>query len=110
MENIGFFVEDDVEVPTSAERTDGRFDAEALPGYDLDPHWTIRALRIGYGDARGIEFLVRWINHFVLGRGLVMKHEMARGCTYLLREVNPELHADGVRPALFVDWHLGVDN
>ena len=58
MEDFGLFVEDDVEVPTSTERTDGGFDAEALSGYDLDPDWTIGALRIGDGDTRSIELLV----------------------------------------------------
>ena len=70
VEHFGFFVEGDVEVPASAERTDGGFDAEALPGYDLDPYWTVKALRIGCGDAGGIELLVRWVDHFVLGQGV----------------------------------------
>lgn len=66
MKDLGLFVEDDVEVPASAERTDGGFDAEALPGYDLDLDWTVGALRIGGRDTRSVKLLVRRVDHFVL--------------------------------------------
>lgn len=62
-----------MEIPASTKRTDRGFDAKALPRYDLDPDWTIGALRIGDGDARSIELLVRWVNHFVLDRELAVK-------------------------------------
>ena len=72
VEHLGLFVEDDVEVPASTERTDGGFDSEAFAGNDLDPDRTVRPLRVRGGDTRSVEFLVGWVDHFVLDRGLVV--------------------------------------
>ena len=91
MKDLGLFVEDNVEVPASAERADGGFDAEALSGYDLDLDWTVGALRIGDGDTGSVELLVRWVDHFVLGGELVVEWWVSGNCTYLFREVDPEL-------------------
>ena len=70
MEHGGLFVEDDVEVPASAERADGGFYSEAFSGDDLDPDRSVDALRVGGGDTRSIEFLVGRVDHFVLDKGL----------------------------------------
>ena len=91
VKDLGFFVEDDVEVPASTERPHGGFYAEALSGNDLDPDWTVRAFWVGDRDTRSVELLVRWINHLVLDGELVPSQEMSLDCTYLLREVDPEL-------------------
>lgn len=72
VEHLGSFVEDDVEVPATTERTDGGFDSEAFSRNDLDPNWTVGALRVSGGDTRSVELLVGRVDHFVLDKGLVV--------------------------------------
>ena len=91
VEHLGFLVEDDVEVPTSAERTDGGFNSEAFSGNDLDPDRPVGAFRVGGGDTRSVEFLVGWVDHFVLDRGLAVSWRVGKNYTYLLGKVDPEL-------------------
>ena len=66
VEDPGLLIEDNVEVPASANRTDGGFDAKTLSGNDLDPDGSVRALRVGSGNFRSIELLVGRVNHFML--------------------------------------------
>ena len=91
VKDLGLFLKDDVKVPASTERTDGRFNAEAASGNDLDLDRTVGALWVGGGNTGSVELLVRRLYHFVLGRGLVVSSETSVGYTYLLREVDPEL-------------------
>lgn len=70
VEDRGFFVKDDMEVPAAPERTDGRFDPKAFSGNDSNLDRTVGALRVGGGDTSSIEFLVGRVNHLVLDREL----------------------------------------
>lgn len=110
VEHLGLLVEDDMEVPASAERTDGGFDSETLSGNNLDPDRTVGAFWVGGGDAGSVELLVGWVDHFVLNRELAVNWRTGENYTHLFREVDPELQTYGVWPAVLMNWHLSMDN
>ena len=110
MEDAGLLVEDDMKIPASSERTNGGFDSKTLSGDDPNLNRAVRAVRVCSGDTRGIELLVRRVDHFVLCRELVVNQEICKGPTDLLREVNPKLQADRIRLSVLVNRHFCMDD